>query len=188
MDFAGLASGRDMLGEALLVARHHHRNQEYDIFPYSYHIDMVVAVGKEYGFPEQWLVGCALHDIVEDCNMSVSKVTKFFGEPVGYIVSCVTDNISLPNRKEKKADLLIRLRVAVKRGLLGPLAVKLADRIANGEYSRRNGSSQFSMYVKEYPDFRRALYDAYYGSPELDSIMSVLWARCDKLFNFRDYG
>ena len=58
------------------------------------------------------------------------------------------------------------------------IVVKLADRIANTEFSRDAGSSMWRKYVAEYPKFRHWLYQfwQFESYPE----MSVLWDRLDQ--------
>ena len=167
--------------EAKMVAEFHHRNQDYDIYPYMKHIQDVVDIGELYRFDDELIAACYLHDIVEDCNMSVSKIRKHFGEYVAYMVACVTDPIDLLNRKAKKEQVYIKLAGAASEDDFGPLCVKLADRIANVEHSKRTSSPQWKMYLEEYPKFRERLWDKEQALS--DSILFSLWKHLDMLFD-----
>jgi len=54
------------------------------------------------------------------------------------------------------------------------LIVKLADRIANVRFSKKQGSHQFDMYKKEHAEFKGALYGLGF---------EMMWTYLDSLFD-----
>ncbi len=86
---------------ALLVADKAHANQTYDIYPYGYHIRQVVKIAEELGYDGSIVVASALHDTLEDTELSYNDLKKAFGEEVAEIVYCVTDELGR-KRKERK--------------------------------------------------------------------------------------
>lgn len=140
--------------KAKMLAEHVHRNQTYGIFPYMYHIEQVVTLAKKIGFDSEIIQGCYLHDALEDGNLSYNDIKKNFGINVAEIVYGVTDELGR-NRKERKAKTYQKLRSNWKA-----LAVKLCDRIANVENSKKHKPELFKMYQKEHETFKEVLFSA----------------------------
>lgn len=132
---------------ALLVAEKAHANQQYDIYPYMYHVKQVVKIATELGYDESIIVACALHDTLEDTPLSFNDLKKAFGEEVAEIVYCVTDELGR-NRKERKEKTYPKIRENWKATV-----VKICDRIANTQHSKEYNKDLFEMYKKECEDF-----------------------------------
>lgn len=119
----------------ILDANHYatdaHRGQfrKYTRDPYIIHpmrvADFVRAVTDDpYTIAAAWL-----HDVVENCGVSVERLDTLFGHSVALLVSDVT-NVSRPedgNREHRKAIERARLRFADPRAK----TIKLADIIDN---------------------------------------------------------
>ena len=172
---------RKLLIDAELIAVYQHRHQYYDIWPYHKHLRDVVEVGQEFGFSDEWLCGCWLHDVVEDGALSVGKIGKVFGDSVKMTVSAVTDPIDLPTRESKKKQVYLKINTRTGCKEFGALAVKLADRIANVRHGVRMGSRQLEMYKEEYEGFKKALYQNVYSEPMANTILQKMWEVLDIL-------
>lgn len=133
--------------KAKMVAERVHKNQQYDIYPYMYHIESVVNIAKELGYDDEIIVGCYLHDSMEDGDLSYNDIKKAFGESVAEIVFAVTDELGR-NRKERKEKTYPKIKVNWKATV-----VKICDRIANVRQSKEYNNDLFSMYKKEHADF-----------------------------------
>jgi (p)ppGpp synthase/HD superfamily hydrolase len=136
---------------ALLVADKAHANQTYDIYPYGYHIRQVVEIADELGYDESIIVASALHDTLEDTELSYNDLKKAFGEEVAEIVYCVTDEIGR-SRKERKEKTYPKIKSNWKATV-----VKICDRIANMQHSKEYNPKLFDMYKKEHDDFLKSL-------------------------------
>lgn len=132
---------------AFLVADKAHVNQTYDIYPYGYHIRQVVKIAEELGYDESIIVACALHDTLEDTELSYNDLKKAFGEEIAEIVYCVTDELGR-NRKERKDKTYPKIKSNWKATV-----VKICDRIANVQQSKDYNQRLFDMYKKEHIDF-----------------------------------
>lgn len=147
-----------------------HGTQEYDGLPYVYHLEEVVSILKEFGFKKRnTFIAGYLHDVLEDCPVSFNDIKNEFGAEVAEAVYCVTDELGR-NRKERKLKTYPKIasnRLAV--------IIKLADRIAN----IRNSGSLLDMYIKEFPDFKSALYYPHYT----DFRIQRMWDELEKLIN-----
>lgn len=113
-----------------------HGEQKYGDLPYEVHLYNVINVLSRYIeinysnfnlFASGWL-----HDILEDTEISHELFIKKFGNPVYEIVWALTDEEGKDynERKEKMYKKLIHNQDAI--------IVKLADRIANIEFSYLN--------------------------------------------------
>ncbi len=74
-----------------------------------------------------------LHDVVEDCKVSIEEIKKEFGEEVAYIVEGVTKLENLPAHSDKitkQAENLRKILLAMAKDLR-VIIVKLADRLHN---------------------------------------------------------
>lgn len=142
------------LERALLVAEKAHANQSYDIYPYMYHIRMVVEIAQEIGFEANIVVACALHDVLEDSDLSFNDIKRHFGQMVADIVYNVTDEMG-KNRKERKERTYSKIASSWRS-----CAVKICDRIANVRHSALHNRKMFNLYKDEEEDFKRWLYCA----------------------------
>lgn len=129
-----------------------HSNQIYGyIYPYYKHLEDVYNVLLRFGFNEQkhlkLLIASFLHDTMEDTGTSYSDITKAFDEEVAEIVFCMSDETGR-TRKEKKEKTYPKIRSNPDSVIL-----KVADRIANAEFSVSEKSKQATMYREEYSEF-----------------------------------
>lgn len=143
----------ELIAQARAYALKQHASQVYgECFPYYKHLEDVYNILIRFGFTEEKdldiLIAAWLHDIIEDTATSYSDLKKVFGEDVAEIVFCMSDELGR-NRKEKKAKTYPKTRSNSKSVIL-----KVADRIANAEFSKSQKSPQFEMYIKEFPDFQ----------------------------------
>jgi (p)ppGpp synthase/HD superfamily hydrolase len=129
-----------------------HSNQIYgNIYPYYRHLEDVYKVLIRFGFNERdhlnLLAASFLHDTIEDTGTSYNDIKKVFGEEIAEIVFCMSDEMGR-NRKEKKEKTYPKTRSNPNSVIL-----KVADRIANAEFSVNEGSRQAAMYREEYKEF-----------------------------------
>jgi (p)ppGpp synthase/HD superfamily hydrolase len=155
---------------ALMVAEKAHANQSYDIYPYTYHIKQVVAIAEELGYDESVIVASALHDVLEDTDLSYNDVKKAFGKEVAEIVYAVTDELGR-NRKERKSKTYPKIRNNWKA-----TAVKICARIANVNQSRLYNDELFKTYQKEQEDFKKHVFSEEHPSVE----MNKAWAKLEQ--------
>jgi (p)ppGpp synthase/HD superfamily hydrolase len=157
------------VNRALTLAAIAHGDQCYGDGPYIVHLRHVVEVLRRFGIEDRnALIAAALHDVLEDTSTTAEQIEIWFGEEVTRLVWAVTNEPG-SRRKERHLRTYPKIRKA------GPLAVaiKLADRIANTEYSIAHGSGQLKMYRREFAEFSTALY----RSGEWES----MWAHLRKL-------
>jgi (p)ppGpp synthase/HD superfamily hydrolase len=128
---------------------HEDAGQRYGDGPYSDHLEAVAKVLLRFDVIDRDLLASAyLHDIVEDCGVSLDVIKELFGEKVATLVSAVTDEAGL-NRKERKAKTYPKIKA-----LPEAVMIKLADRIANVEMSLKTSNERmFKMYRKEHDEF-----------------------------------
>ena len=143
----------DLIKKAMAFALKAHNVQSYGgIYPYHKHCEDVHNVLVRFEFTEKddldLLISAWLHDVIEDTATSFNDVKKEFGEDIAEIVFCVTDEMGR-NRKEKKEKTYPKIRSNPKSVIL-----KVADRIANAEFSMKQKSPQAEMYKKEFTEFQ----------------------------------
>jgi (p)ppGpp synthase/HD superfamily hydrolase len=162
-----------VLNDALGFAKEKHANQKYgDASYFMGHIVPVYnLVVKFFGLEEfgnggwSWAdyesicIAAILHDVVEDCGVSVDEIRELYGDWVARIVEKVTDAPGA-NRKERKAKTYAKIA-----GHKEATIVKLCDRIHN-----MSSGGKLDMYIKEYPEFKAKLNVV----PGLERLWAVL--------------
>jgi len=148
-----------------------HTGQTYGTRDYSFHLEAVVSIAKEFKLKETIVAACWLHDTIEDCKVSFQDVKDVCGEEVAEMVFCVTDELGR-NRKERKLKTYPKIK-----NNSDALCVKLCDRIANMQQSfLDNNESLSSMYLKEHPEFKNLLF-----SDDAPETLMLLWKRLEDL-------
>jgi len=148
-----------------------HQGQSYGTRDYSFHLEAVVSVAKQFNLNESIIAACWLHDTIEDCNISFQDIKSVCGEKVAELVFCVTDELGR-NRKERKEKTYPKILANQDA-----LCVKLCDRISNLQQSISDkNTGLLSMYLKEHPEFREKLF-----TNDAQVILLELWAKLDSL-------
>lgn len=152
--------------ECFAKDRHSKVNHIYDVYPYSFHLEMVVeyAIKHRYVFFENIgtksefilaLKVCWLHDTIEDCRMTYNDVKDKFGEK---IADCVYDLTTYKGktRSERANDQYYQ---DLKQNKIA-LFVKICDRLANMHYSFNISKSKkmSKVYLDEFDSFKEKLY------------------------------
>jgi (p)ppGpp synthase/HD superfamily hydrolase len=142
-----------LVGEARKFAVEAHSSQKYGEHQYEKHLADVVQVLEmfqpDYDFDEHIFAAAWLHDTIEDTPATVAEIRSKFGAKTAQLVYAVTNELGR-NRKERTVKTMLKVWDKGKEAM----AIKLADRIANTQFSRSQRSPQFEMYKKEYPFFR----------------------------------
>ena len=134
--------------------QHAARNLLYNNQPYSVHLKAVYAVLEpEFGDHDVIMQAALCHDLLEDTGITYNDLQTSVGSAVAEVVYDVTNELG-KNRQERAERTYPKIAA-------NPLAVivKVADRIANTNYSKTSGSSMFGKYCAEFPKFRNVLYN-----------------------------
>ena len=151
--------------------------------PYSEHLEHVVEKLTKFGFDDPVMICAGYgHDSIEDTTTSYNDIVQRFGTEVAELVYAVTSELGR-NRKERNAKTYPKIA-----GNLRATALKLADRIANVDYSLAKGGKD-DMYRKEYPEFKRALFVHYlpnevpetFETPDNCTAIYRMWAYLDRV-------
>jgi (p)ppGpp synthase/HD superfamily hydrolase len=108
---------------------HDGQRRKYTNLPYITHPAAVVELVRSVDHTEEMLAASWLHDVVEDCGVSISEIREEFGDDVASLVDWLTD-VSKPsdgNRERRKHLDMIHMANA------SPSAktIKIADLIDN---------------------------------------------------------
>ena len=148
-----------------------HKGQLYGTRDYSFHLEAVVGWARKFNLNEEIVAACWLHDTVEDCGIPIEEIRNQFGETIGEMVFCVTDEPG-KNRKERKEKTYPKIAANPDA-----LAVKLCDRMANLNQSILDkNAGLLSMYLKEHADFKAKLFRE--DAPEF---LNEMWDSLEEL-------
>lgn len=117
--------------DAIEFAAYHHRFQKRkdpDNTPYIIHpigvANYAMTIGKVRD--PDIIIGCILHDTVEDTEVTDDQVNQRFGDRIAGFIREVTDNKSLPKQTRK----LLQIEHAPEKSA-GAAQIKLADKLYN---------------------------------------------------------
>lgn len=160
------------------ISKHH--NQTYGDTYYIRHLIHVSSIllslnTKQASYSDIITAGW-LHDILEDTNTSYSELKTNFGENVANLVYLVTNEIG-KNRQEIWEKTKTKISTDVKA-----VIIKVADRIANIEYSLQHKNKQkFNMYISEKESFN---FINIYSNDEyiLHKDLKQMWKHLNNLY------
>lgn len=110
----------------------HHGQYRKDGTPYIVHPLATCKILAELKLDVATLMAALLHDVVEDCNVSVPQIAQFFGDKVAQIVTGVTKfkRLNDVDINAEQAENFQKMIIAMASDLRVVL-VKLADRLHN---------------------------------------------------------
>ncbi len=165
------------IAEKFAILSHEKTNHFYDTYlPYSFHLRMVVKAVNDFLrlIPESKhhvVISAAwLHDTIEDARLTYNDVRSKTSDHVAEIVRAVTNYGRGRDRNERMPDYIYE----DIRNTEFATFVKLADRIANVQYSKMTGSSMFKKYTKEQEHFKSKLF--------IECELTEMWEYLDNLF------
>lgn len=127
------AMGISMIEKAFSFAQENHKNQfRKSGLPYISHPVEVFAILEKMDFSADVLCSALLHDVVEDCGVSVEEIKNNFNSKIAQIVDAVTE--IKPNETLENIDAEIKTyQKLVSIGKINMFAfyIKFADRLHN---------------------------------------------------------
>lgn len=108
-----------------------HRKQlrKYSGTPYIEHPVAVARIVNSLGYDDHVVIAALLHDVVEDCGITLEEITNLFGEKVSRLVEMVTD-VSKPSDGNREVRKELDRQHIAKADHEGQ-TIKLADLIHN---------------------------------------------------------
>jgi len=132
---------------AFATKAHAEQKRKYTGAPYIEHPIAVAEIVRSVLHTEAMIAAAYLHDVVEDCDVSILKIAAVFGDEVAHLVSCLTD-VSRPSdgnhaeRKRIDREHLARAPAEAK-------TVKLADLIDNEDSILERDPDFARVYIRE---------------------------------------
>ena len=133
--------------------------------PFVCHVIEVMAILKSFGYEEDYiLAAAALHDVIEDCEVSREELQMVFGERVANIVQELS-NPTGDNDLTSEERNRINTEHLSKAKEFATFRIKCADRIANLRemdwYGNRRWCESFTKRTRLYllPLMKKELYN-----------------------------
>lgn len=95
--------------------------------PYFSHPANVAILLSRSGFGDQIIAAGVLHDVVEDCGVTLDELAKLFGDKVAELVSGVSEDKGIKDWEERKR----KYREVLENEDVGAVAVAAADHLHN---------------------------------------------------------
>ena len=155
----------------LATVSHFGQARKYTGEPYINHPTAVVEIVRSVWHTEEMLAAAWLHDVVEDCGVSISEIREEFGDDVASLVDWLTD-VSKPsdgNRARRKHLDLLHTSSASPEAK----TIKLADLIDNTSSIVKYDPDFAKVYLREKSLLLGVLLE---GNPEL-------WSRANEILS-----
>tara|TARA_R110002049_G_scaffold240426_1_gene414200 strand:- start:2951 stop:3460 length:510 start_codon:yes stop_codon:yes gene_type:complete len=141
------------------IEKHKEVNHYYDEYDYEHHLNQVYEIAKKFIYlieedeREDVLSACWTHDIIEDTRESFNDVKKATNETIAELTYALT------NEKGRTRDT--RANEKYYKGIRetkNASFIKLCDRIANVQHSKKKKSKMFEKYKAENENFISKIY------------------------------
>jgi (p)ppGpp synthase/HD superfamily hydrolase len=140
-------SGLETAALEFATKAHIDQKRKYTGEPYIHHPIAVAQIVRSVPHTEEMIAAAYLHDVVEDCGVTLDAIAERFGERVANLVAALTD-ISKPsdgNRAERK-----RIdREHLAQASSDAKTVKLADLIDNAASILERDPDFARIYIRE---------------------------------------
>jgi (p)ppGpp synthase/HD superfamily hydrolase len=106
--------GLPLTQDAIAFARDHHGEQRRDAdgAPFLVHPLEVASLLERSGYPDQVVAAAVLHDVLEDTDVEIPELKARFGPEVCELVALVSDDRTIEDDEERKAEVRERIRAA----------------------------------------------------------------------------
>lgn len=139
-----------MLNEAIIFAKECHKGQfrstGESYFNHPRNVAMNVFMYKESSKIEELMTASMLHDVVEDCNVSIEFIRDKFGDLVANLVKELTSDKKKRAKFNSKAEYLYD---KMSNMTDYALVIKLADRLDNISELQNCSASFRNKYINE---------------------------------------
>ncbi|HEX3239051.1 MAG TPA: HD domain-containing protein [Solirubrobacterales bacterium] len=113
--------------------------------PYIQHPIAVAELLAAHGWTDEVLAAALLHDVVEDSDKDVAELRQQFGDPIAGLVEALSDDESISDWTERKAEH----RGRVGEGGEEALAIYAADKLTNVKALRDAYAEQGEAVAEE---------------------------------------
>jgi len=142
-----------LLDKAIMFAVQSHSGTERrgKGFPYIVHPMEAMAIASTMTSDQEILAAAALHDVVEDTDVTLDRLRELFGDRIARLVDTESDNLgSGLEWKERKKDSLRRLESATRDEKIVALSDKLSNMRAIARDYTTKGEGFWDLFrVKE---------------------------------------
>jgi (p)ppGpp synthase/HD superfamily hydrolase len=120
--------------QAIAFARERHGEQRRDAdgAPFLVHPLEVASLLERSGYPDHVVAAAVLHDVLENTDVEPGELKERFGPEVCHLVDTVSDDRSIEDEDDRKAD--VRERVRAEDG--DAAAVFAADKVSKARELR----------------------------------------------------
>lgn len=127
-------------------------------YPYIVHPAAVADIVRSVKHTDEMLAAAWLHDVVEDCNITLSSINEMFGNLVANYVASLTD-VAIPSDGNRK----IRFKINCDHSAAGcpeSQTIKMADIIHNSyrmfQYAPKFAETNFKEHEQLFSSLSKA--------------------------------
>lgn len=132
---------------AFAVLCHFDQKRKYTGEPYFVHCEEVAKLVESVGGTKEMIAAAYLHDVVEDCGITLDEITDGFGSMVSEYVFWLSD-VSKPSDGNRAARKDID-RQHIAKAPPEAKTIKLADLISNSKSISKHDPNFAKVYLEE---------------------------------------
>lgn len=144
--------------QAYDFAENAHGNQTYGERPYIEHPHEAATLAKELGYPEDIVIACLLHDVVEDTKVTIEEIREQFGDFVADAVEAATFTEDDDAREEAGTG---PDKITKARGHPGGHVVKFCDSRVNYKNTEMEFREAILNHTVDVADIEDEVMDKY---------------------------
>lgn len=165
---------KDRVVRAYIFAKESHADQKrrFSGLPYFSHPKGVARKIEDLTKDEDMVIAAFLHDVVEDCDISIETIKIEFGVNVARLVQALTsDKVELKTCPSKAEYLLKKMLTMADDELI----LKLVDRQDNIQYMDKDcKTTEHKRFVKKYSIETKYIIDGLEKSRRLNELQSLV--------------
>jgi (p)ppGpp synthase/HD superfamily hydrolase len=165
------------LSRAALVfaeQRHHGQRRKVDGAPFIAHPKEVAELLRESGAPDHVIAAGALHDVLEDTDVTREELARRFGREAASLVAAVTEDPAIPERARRKAALRGQVAESSRDAALVFAADKISKAREQQLLARRPDGKPSRRKVRHYERSLAVLEDMIPGHPLVERLAAEL--------------
>lgn len=140
----------DLITQARKFATEAHREdrRRYTEDPYIVHPQEVADLAGDHGLGDEAIAAAWLHDVLEDCGVSIKQLLRLFGERVTFLVMALSDFNSKEsgNRAWRKSEYAHKIHMIQDSDAH---TLKVLDLTSNAPSIRRHDPEFWKVYQQE---------------------------------------
>ncbi|WP_019241533.1 MULTISPECIES: HD domain-containing protein [Bacillus] len=170
---------------AFATKAHNGQTRKNSSQPYIEHPIRVAGILKDAHFREEVVIAALLHDVVEDCPVTIEEIKETFGKDVATIVAYHTENkaLSWEERKQHTIEVVQTAPLEVKALIVADKLDNLQSLIQQYDKLGEKVWTAFKRGKKEQAWYNKSVVEAIKDIEDAPEFFKVYQKLVEQFFN-----